>query len=288
MKKINSKVVGLIVAVAILLVGGATVFAAGVPNAWDSQKNLTSQGQEVTEEQAKQSAFTHAGVTQENVTACTVRLDVEDGVPVYEIDFWTADREYEYDVRRDNGEILKFSSELHNNGNSTSGTTETVSNNVSSSDSSTDSSAAITKEQAQTIALEHAGVQQADTQFLWVKADYDDGRAIYEVEFYANGTEYDYDIDRNTGTILSYDYDVEGFAPSSNTSAQGLISQEEASSIALAKVSGATTDNLRMELERDDGRWIYEGEIRYNQMEYEFEMDASTGNFLQWSVEHWD
>ena len=39
---------------------------------------------------------------------------------------------------------------------------------------------------------------------------------------------------------------------------------------------------------RDDGRQIYEGEIYYNRMEYEFEIDASTGTIIEWSAEHWD
>ena len=33
-------------------------------------------------------------------------------------------------------------------------------------------------------------------------------RDSYEVEFYANGTEYDYDIDQATGRILSSDFDI--------------------------------------------------------------------------------
>ena len=40
-----------------------------------------------------------------------------------------------------------------------------------------------------------------------------------------------------------------------------------------------------MELEIDDGQYIYEGDIVYQQTEYEFEIDANTGDFLKWSEE---
>ncbi len=41
----------------------------------------------------------------------------------------------------------------------------------------------------------------------WEKAefDYDDGRPVYELEFSANGVEYDCDVHAETGKILDYD-----------------------------------------------------------------------------------
>ena len=32
---------------------------------------------------------------------------------------------------------------------------------------------------------------------------------------------------------------------------------------------------------------IYEGDILYNRMEYELEIDAETGNVLKWEEEAW-
>ena len=65
------------------------------------------------------------------------------------------------------------------------------------------------------------------------------------------------------------------------------ISLEEARDIALARVDGATTSNISIELDRDDGWYVYEGEIFYNGMEYEFEIDADSGNILKWEEERW-
>ena len=55
--------------------------------------------------------------------------------------------------------------------------------------------------------------------------------------------------------------------------------------IVLGKVSGATEKNVRMKLEMDDGRSLYEGEVIYNNTSYEFEMDAETGTIYEWSQE---
>ena len=65
------------------------------------------------------------------------------------------------------------------------------------------------------------------------------------------------------------------------------ISLEEARDIALARVDGATTSNISIELDRDDGWYVYEGEIFYNGMEYEFEIDADSGNILKWEEDRW-
>lgn len=65
------------------------------------------------------------------------------------------------------------------------------------------------------------------------------------------------------------------------------ISLEEARDIALARVEGATASNISIELDEDDGWYVYEGEIFYNGMEYEFEIDADSGNILKWEEDRW-
>ena len=64
------------------------------------------------------------------------------------------------------------------------------------------------------------------------------------------------------------------------------VSEARAKELALAKVPGASSANIyKFKLDFDDGRWVYEGDIYYNTMEYEFEIDANTGAFVSWSVE---
>lgn len=65
------------------------------------------------------------------------------------------------------------------------------------------------------------------------------------------------------------------------------LSREEAIQIALDRVSGATAQDVRIELDRDDGRYKYEGEIIYNNIEYDFEIDGNSGTILEWSEERY-
>lgn len=151
----------------------------------------------------------------------------------------------------------------------------------------------VTLEQAKQTALNHAGKTASQVTFVKAKSDWENGRTVYEIEFiYRSGTsylEYDYEIDASTGKILSYDYDAEGYAPSAggNSGSQTVtITEARAKEIALNKVPGASTANIyEFKLDYDDGRWEYEGKIIYNSMEYEFSIDANTGNVIGWDVE---
>lgn len=151
-------------------------------------------------------------------------------------------------------------------------------------------SAAITEEQAKEIAANHAGVALADATFHSVSLDRDDGRQVYDVEFYSGSTEYDYEIDAATGDILSYDNDVENFSIPQQQNAQGAQSAatgsyigEDAAKAAALQRAGLTEDQVlweKCELDEDDGRFSYELEFSSGQHEYECEVEAFTGEIL--------
>ena len=150
----------------------------------------------------------------------------------------------------------------------------------------------VTLEQAKQTALQHAGKTASQVQFVKAQQDWENGRKVYEIEFIVSGgtgyTEYDYEIDAATGKIVSYDYDAESYTPSqnTNTNANVKISEATAKQTALARVPGATAANLyKFKLDFDDGRWEYEGEIRYGKMEYDFTIDANTGAIIEWDME---
>ena len=163
---------------------------------------------------------------------------------------------------------------------------------------------AVDEDTAVSIALEHAGVTEAS--FHRVELDYEDGREVYEIEFFSGNTEYDYTVARDTGEILSYDQDIEGWGlgqgngqgngngrqngqgNSTSSTAAGPITLEEAVQLVLDRVPGASSEDVRIQLEEEDGRQVYEGEVICNRAEHEFEIDAATGDFIQWSVDYQD
>jgi len=68
----------------------------------------------------------------------------------------------------------------------------------------------VTKEEAKQIALNKAGVTEAEATFTKARLDYDDGREEYEFEFFANNTEFDIDVDANTGRVVKFDVERYG------------------------------------------------------------------------------
>ena len=150
----------------------------------------------------------------------------------------------------------------------------------------------VTLEQAKQTALQHAGKTASQVQIVKAQQDWEHGKKVYEIEFIVSGgtgyTEYDYEIYAAAGKIVSYDYDAENYTPTqnTNTNVNVKISEAAAKQTALSRVPGATAANIyKFKLDFDDGRWEYEGEIRYGTMEYDFTIDANTGALLEWDME---
>lgn len=146
-------------------------------------------------------------------------------------------------------------------------------------------------DKAKSIALSDAGVNDADAVFLKARLDRDDGRMEYEVEFYSGSKEYDYDIDALTGQIRSRDWEVDDFDlyddDRTQVSVDNVITAEQAKAIAKAKAPSTATV-VKCELDEDDGRWVYELELRDGNTEYECDINAVTGVILDWEVDQDD
>ncbi len=170
---------------------------------------------------------------------------------------------------------------------------------------------------AKEIAFTDAGISAEQVQYLWSKMDYDDGKAVYDVEFVVNGVEYDYEIDAVSGTILSVDQEADNYraanqtagtqaasqtsgnAASQKTTAQSnstaqtanqgstaqqnnYIGEQAAQDAALAHagVSAQNVSFVRTKLDFDNGRWEYEVEFYDQGTEYDYSIDAVTGEVL--------
>lgn len=167
--------------------------------------------------------------------------------------------------------------------NSSAGNGQSQQNANSVNRSSARTQNGISADEAKTIALNQAGVAEADALAVTVLQDFDDGFSLYDVDIYTPDIDYDYEINTADGTILKQDMKYTDKV--ANIQSQTSITPEQAQNTVLQKVSGATEKNLRMKLDFDDGRYSYEGEIIYNGMAYDFDMDAETGTIYGWEQE---
>ena len=157
-------------------------------------------------------------------------------------------------------------------------------------------------EKANEIAISHAGLSSGSVSFVKAKLDTEDGVKVYDIEFYSGNVEYDYEINAATGAIVSFDQDIENYEiptqPAAPTqaatqpqtaaptqAASSVISVDKAKQIALshAGVSGASFKKVK--LDKDDGVRVYEIEFKVGNVEYEYDIDASSGAIISSSSE---
>ena len=65
-------------------------------------------------------------------------------------------------------------------------------------------------DRAKQAALSYAGVEASDATFTRVHRDWEDGNQIFEIEFYANDTEYDVDVEISTGRVTDFSAEYQG------------------------------------------------------------------------------
>lgn len=284
----------------LLLTGTALMLAAaltGCSNTPTANQPQSSQQQAayISIEQAQETALDAAKIDTADADISSATLSEVAGVTCYKVEFTSGDHAYSYSINAENGEVLEMSSrEQSTSAASTDEDTQTVAPSaVPSADTSTapaqtapntnTSTGAVDEVKAQEIALAHAGIKAADATITKSKLDYDDGRQVYEIEWYANGAKYDYEVAVATGEIINSGYEAKTVV---GTGSSATVSEVTAKQTALARVSGATeADIYEWKLDYDDGRPEYEGKIIYDGSEYEFTIDATAGTITEWDAE---
>ncbi len=240
-------------------------------------------------DKAKEAALSHAGKAESAVTEMEVKLDYENGMMVYEVEFKADGYEYEYEINAVTGAVVTFDTELDDDtiGQSQSGSQ--ISGSVSAD-------TFIGEEKAREIALSHAGVQEGTIRDYKVDIDEEDGRYVYEIEFESGNLECEYEIDAVSGEIVTYDREVDDdweaehhsdthhSSQNSGSAATGtFIGEEKAREIALthAGVQEGAIREYEIELDEEDGRYVYEIEFESQDRDYEYEIDAVTGDIIK-------
>jgi len=177
-----------------------------------SQSNINNNtSNKITEEKAKEIALNHANLSQNDVTFIRSNIDYDDGFTAYDVEFYSNNQEYDYKIDANSGDIIEYDLDVENY--AIPQTNNNVNNNVNSNTNlannnlNNSNNVAITDAKAKEIALKHANLSASQVQYLNAHLDYDDGMQVYDVNFYANNVEHSYEIDAQTGNIVSYDVD---------------------------------------------------------------------------------
>ena len=248
-------------------------------------------GADIGGEAALAAALAHAGVAQADATGVRVEREYDDGLLVYDVDFYAGSVEYDYEIAGADGTVLHSSEERYGSagGNSAGNTTGGNTTGGNSAGGNASGSGDIGSDAALAAALAHAGVAQADATGVRVKRDRDDGRLVYDVDFYAGSAEYEYTIAAADGAVLESSRESFGGGTGGNASG-GDIGADRAQSIALGHAGLAAGDvyGLKTERDRDNGVTVYEVEFKAGGYEYDYEINASTGEILGHSREYDD
>ncbi len=255
------------------------------------------------------------------VSSVTVSLKKDNGLYVYEVDFKSNEFYGDADIHPETGVILESTVKY--------GTAVTIPTDDQESGTASETGKFLSYEEVEQLIIEKAGggfVKDIDLEneggsyFYEVELIKDNVEYDYIVEAETgevtleneHDSYFDYDGDdgsqdphndpndsaeektsssskTNSSSGSTSSSDKSGSSSGSSSSGSDRISQEKAESIVLAKIPGASI--IELQLEKDDGRYIYEGEAILGDYDYEFEIDANSGVIIDWEkdwIDEWD
>ena len=175
-------------------VGGETVAVAKKAN----KSNKANKAKKISADKAKKIALGDAKLAEKDVTFVKVEIEFENNRLVYDVEFYSGNVEYDYEIDAANGAILSVDKDIENYVIPTQPSKEAPTKAQVSE---------ISVEEAKQIALSHAGVGSA--RFTKAKIDYENGIKVYEIEFKVGNMEYEYDINVSNGAIISSSAEID-------------------------------------------------------------------------------
>ena len=262
----------------------------------------------ITKAEAKIAALKDAGLSEAEASALRARLEFDDGRFQYEVDFYSNGTEYEYLIQAKNGEIIARDIEGDRNRNNDMQDTgnqfaadenssvqprKDVENQPAANGNSTAQSQEDSLDNAKAAALKDAGLSESDVTFKKTELDHSHGTQVYDIEFYTSDIEYEYEIDASNGTVL--EKNIEQFQIQTNptdsainSSGNNYIGVDRAKEIALnhAQLNESDVQFVKAKLENDDGGVEYEIEFYSGRTEYDYTIDAVSGNIIEYDVDY--
>ncbi len=216
-------------------------------------------------ERAKAIALEAAAIEAQSAADLTVKDVLQSGRKVYKVGFSYEGFRYDVEIDALSGDILKFA--------------KTV---LDESVKAPEVPSVLSEERIKELAVAFAfpeGAEGHAITFRKVKLDYEKGAFVYEVEFLADGNEYELELLASDGSVL--DFEIEpAEADDDRLPAEGFLTREQAVEKARA-LAGADAFLLDVEIEKrmQNGtmHYYYEVELRVGNREVEYVVDAVTG-----------
>lgn len=241
------------------------------PDSGSGNSGQTQQEVRITLDGAIDIAVADAGVARADARFTEAKLDADDRVPHYDIEFVAGEKEYDYEIAVSDGRILKKEVE--------------PADPSKPSDPQPDVSGYIGIDEAKAIALRKVSLDESQVTFKKAKLDTDDRVPHYDIEFVYGGYEYEFEINAKTGAIIEFDRELEDKKPQVDTS--NFITVEEAKAAALKRASldESQVTFTKTKLDTDDRIPHYDIDFVSGGYEYEVEVNAKNGRIIGYERE---
>ena len=151
----------------------------------NASNSTVNSNNKITIEEAKSIALKHSNL----VSFIRSEYDFDNGIEKYEIEFYYNNNKYEYEINAKTGDIISYDYDIEKHL-----TSQQINDKI-------------TIEEAKSIALKHSNLDESQVSFMKAKYEFDDGIGKYEIEFYYNFKEYEYEINASNGEIIKYKMD---------------------------------------------------------------------------------
>lgn len=285
-------------------------------NEHDALSNITVTGSAsrkayIGETAARNIAYSAFNVAENDVKHVDCILELDGGELIYEVEFILAGALYECEVDALTGKLVDCDIQLAKG--------DDGSYEIPTSSASTTVSLK-TKEEILAFILSSLSLNVADCRNLEISLDYDEGIAKYEVDFSVKDTKYSYEVNAFDGSVIESSFETITTAPPTTTTAPvtepatketttaaskpavttsaesqttakadstaNLIGNEKAKEIAFAHlgIDAESASDIDVEFGYNSGV-VYCVEFKYDNYEYEYEINAHTGEVVDFEKE---
>lgn len=197
---------GVVVTVSLAAPGAASQSNTDTPSAKPlsgaeaPQASPLASEEAISAAEAEEIALLDLGLSRDQVRFDRTEADYERGDLVWEVEVYHNGVEYDYHIKAADGSIRQKKTE---------GKPKTSASSPSAPATQAPAADEITEDEALALALSHAGLSADSIRGLRIQRDREDGAFVYEIEFFKDRLEYDYEIRCSDGKILSFDRDYE-------------------------------------------------------------------------------